>query len=58
MFSTTWGICFSLKANLNGLKTSNSGTVVAQRERLLLGNPNSLPIILLASYARLGIIWK
>jgi hypothetical protein len=30
MFSTTWGICVSLKANLNSLKTSGSGTVVAQ----------------------------
>ncbi len=45
MFSIIWGICFSLKANLNALKTSDSGTVMAQRERLLLGlkvgNPGS-----------------
>jgi hypothetical protein len=38
MLSTNWGICFSLKDNPNALKTLNSGTVVAQRERLLLGN--------------------
>jgi hypothetical protein len=42
MFSTIWGICFSLEANLNALKTSDSGTVVAQRERLLLEGPLSI----------------
>jgi hypothetical protein len=36
MFSTIWGICFSLEANLNGLKTSGIGTVEAQRERVLV----------------------
>ena len=33
------GICFSLKANPNGLKTSDSGTVLAQGTRLLFVNP-------------------
>jgi hypothetical protein len=35
MFSILWGICFSLEANLHGLKTSSLGTVPTQRERLL-----------------------
>jgi hypothetical protein len=34
MFSTIWGICVSLKANLNSLKTSRSSTVVAQAKRM------------------------
>jgi hypothetical protein len=29
VFSVIWGICFSLKANPNGMKTSDSGTVLA-----------------------------
>jgi hypothetical protein len=36
MFSTIWGICFSLKANLNSLKASGSGTVVTQAKRLFV----------------------
>jgi hypothetical protein len=36
VFSVIWGICFSLKANPNGMKTSDSGTVLAQGTRLLL----------------------
>jgi hypothetical protein len=35
LFSTIWGFCFSLNANLNCLKTSGFGTVMAQREHLL-----------------------
>jgi hypothetical protein len=35
VFSVIWGICFSLKANPNGMKTSDSGTVLAQGTRLL-----------------------
>jgi hypothetical protein len=35
VFSIIWGICFSLKANPNGMKTSDSGTVLAQGTRLL-----------------------
>src|SRR6202021_2634234 len=35
VFSVIWGICFSLKPNLNGIKTSDSGTVLAQGARLL-----------------------
>ena len=30
VFSVIWGICFSLKASPNGMKTSDSGTVLAQ----------------------------
>jgi hypothetical protein len=37
MFSTIWGICFSLKANPKSLKTSGSGTVVGQAKRLFFG---------------------
>ena len=36
VFSAIWGICFSLKANPNAMKTSDSGTLLAQRTRLLL----------------------
>ena len=36
VFSVIWGICFSLKANPNGMKTSDSGTLLAQGTRLLL----------------------
>jgi hypothetical protein len=36
VFSVIWGICFSLNANPNGIKTSDSGTVLAQPARLLL----------------------
>jgi hypothetical protein len=35
VFSVIWGICFSLKANPNGMETSDSGTVLAQGTRLL-----------------------
>lgn len=28
VFSAIWGICFSLKANPNGMKRSDSGTLV------------------------------
>jgi hypothetical protein len=35
LFSTTWGICFSLEANLKRLKTSSFGTVVTHCVRLL-----------------------
>jgi hypothetical protein len=35
VFPIIWGICFSLKADLNALKTWNFGTVVAQATRLL-----------------------
>ncbi len=30
VFSVIWGICFSLKANPNGMKRSDSGTLLAQ----------------------------
>jgi len=30
VFSAIWGICFSLKANPNVMKTSDSGTLLAQ----------------------------
>jgi hypothetical protein len=36
VFSVIWEICFSIKANPNGMKTSDSGTVLAQGTRLLL----------------------
>jgi hypothetical protein len=36
VFSVIWGICFSLNANPNGMKTSDSGTPLAQGTRLLL----------------------
>jgi hypothetical protein len=35
VFSVIWGICFSLKANPNGMKRSDSGTLLAQGTRLL-----------------------
>ena len=35
VFSVSWGICFSLKANPNDMKRSDSGTVLAQGTRLL-----------------------
>src|SRR5712692_10330521 len=35
MFSTIWGICFSLKANPNAVKTCDSCTVCAQRHLLV-----------------------
>jgi hypothetical protein len=34
VFSVIWGICFSLKANPNGMKRSDSGTLLAQGKRL------------------------
>src|ERR1700733_7245537 len=36
VFPTTWGIFFSLKANPNYFKAMDSGTVLAQRTRVLL----------------------
>jgi hypothetical protein len=34
VFSAIWGICFSLKANPNAMKRSDSGTLLAQGARL------------------------
>src|SRR5271157_391720 len=31
VFSVIWGVCFSLKANPNGIKRSDSGAVLAQQ---------------------------
>ena len=40
VFSVIWGVCFSLKANPNGMKTSDNGTLLAQGTSLLPGlNP-------------------
>jgi hypothetical protein len=36
VFSTIWGTCFLLKANPNGMKISDSGTVLATRNALNL----------------------
>jgi hypothetical protein len=36
VFSIIWEICFSLKANPNGTKRLDSGTVLAQGALLLL----------------------
>ena len=33
-FSVIWGICFSLKANPNGMKRSDSGALLARGTRL------------------------
>jgi len=34
VFSVIWGICFSLKANPNGIKTSDTVTLLAEGTRL------------------------
>jgi hypothetical protein len=34
VFSVIWGICFSLEANLNGIKRSDSGPLLAQGAHL------------------------
>jgi hypothetical protein len=39
VFSVIWGICFSLKANPNGMKRSDSGTLLAQ------GSACSVPML-------------
>jgi hypothetical protein len=39
VISVSWGICFSLKANPNALRRSDSGTVLAQGTRLLFAAP-------------------
>ena len=35
VFSVIWEICFSLETNTNGMKTSDSGTLLAHGSRLL-----------------------
>jgi hypothetical protein len=41
VFSVIWGICFSLKANPNGMKRSDSGTLLAQGTRLRFADTSS-----------------
>jgi hypothetical protein len=36
VFSVIWGICFSLKANPNGMKRSDSDTLLAQGGGVLI----------------------
>jgi hypothetical protein len=44
VFSVIWGICFSLRNNPNGMKTSDSGIVLAQGTRLLCEAPGVHPL--------------
>jgi hypothetical protein len=45
VFSVIWGICFSLKANPNGMKRSDTGTLLAQGTRLLCEVPLVNPLV-------------
>jgi hypothetical protein len=45
VFSVIWGISFSLKANPNGMKRSDTGTLLAQGTRLLCEVPLVNPLV-------------